>query len=693
MKHVINNFFLKAGLLLLTLVAASGVVATESKAFSRVSVHDPSIVVSKEGEYYVFGSHIDAAKSTDLMNWSSFSNLSLATNSNNTGLYGDLDVNLKKAFAWAGQNDVDSRGTFSVWAPDVIWNEKYKNSDGTTGAYMIYFCTTSTYIRSTIAFAVSKNIEGPYTFVNSSANPIVYSGFTKTDAKDTGSSINKKYTNTNIDELISAKVLKDGLNNDWFSSDTRFNNYSYPNALDPNVFEDKDGKLWMTYGSWSGGIFILELDPATGGAKYPGKNVTGLSGDRFTDEYFGTHIAGGQARSGEGPYVIYDKDSDYYYLYMSYYGLQANGGYQMRLFRSKTPDGPYLDATGIKVMGNYKISGIEKPYKAEGHNSAFIDPKDNKKYLVYHTRFDDSGELHQVRVHQQFINDQGWPVTAVYEHNSKDVISEVGYDKGELVGEYEFINHGTSSDGSSYAKPKSLKLYSNGKVTGAAKGTWEAVAGTKFVHFTLDNVTYSGVFFKQTKETSAAKVMTFTAIGSNNQSIWGVKKGVSISLSKKKIYAGGNTNNTAKVNIIGLVENYTATYLSSNKKVATVNSKGLIKAKKKGTATITAIIKFGNVTKTFTTKIKVKKAYIKFTKKKTKLKAKKKFKFKVKGYGIKKSSIKFKSSKKSVLKINKKTGKAIAKKKGKATVIAYYKKIKVKCKVKVKAKSKKGKKK
>lgn len=40
---------------------------------TRVSVHDPSII--KNGNnYYVFGSHIDAAKSTDLQNWTKFTN-------------------------------------------------------------------------------------------------------------------------------------------------------------------------------------------------------------------------------------------------------------------------------------------------------------------------------------------------------------------------------------------------------------------------------------------------------------------------------------------------------------------------------------------------------------------------------------------------------------------------------------------
>ena len=48
----------------------------------------------------------------------------------------------------------------------------------------------------------------------------------------------------------------------------------------------------------------------------------------------------------EGPYIQYDSDSGYYYLYVSYGGLERTGGYQIRVFRSEAPDGPYVDMNG-----------------------------------------------------------------------------------------------------------------------------------------------------------------------------------------------------------------------------------------------------------------------------------------------------------------------------------------------------------
>lgn len=663
-------------------------------AYDRVSVHDPSIAVSKEGTYYVFGSHIDAAKSTNLMDWKTFTNG--YTDSGNK-IFGNLSTNLAKPFQWAGKQDSDARG-FSVWAPDVFWNPAYVNKDGTKGAYMIYFCTTSTAVRSVIAYGVSQNIEGPYTFVDT----LIYSGFTRESAKDLNSKIDKKYTNTNIDELIADGTLKDGINEKWFSGNTGYDSSYSPNAIDPTVFKDKDydtnGKLWMTYGSWSGGIFVVGIDPATGKVIYPGKNGKTADG-RDIDEYFGTRISGGATNSGEGPYILYDKESDYYYLYVSYEGLARDQGYNMRLFRSKNPEGPYLDAAGknavltsrtdhtgigIKVMGNYTLPNLVNGYMACGHNSAFIDEKSGQRYLIYHARFEGRNEVHQVRVHQQFLNEDGWPVTAPYE-NGGDVISAKGYDKGDIIGEYAFINHGTQTDYANVLKTSSIVLRANGTVTGAVTGTWTAKDGTYHMSITSGGVTYKGVFFRQTSEMSTAKVMTFSAIGSNNKTIWGVKKGISMSASKSTIYAGGNKDNTSQLTISGIAETgATVSYKSSKTSIASVNSKGKVTAKKKGAATITATIKIGNTTKTLTRKITVKKAYLKFSKKKTSLRVKKSYTYKVKGYGIKTSSVRYKSSKPSVLAVKAKTGKATAKKKGTAKITASYKKAKISVKVKVK---------
>ena len=49
-------------------------ITTSAGNYTRVSVHDPSIVKLKDGSYFIIGSHLGAARSSDLMNWTSAAN-------------------------------------------------------------------------------------------------------------------------------------------------------------------------------------------------------------------------------------------------------------------------------------------------------------------------------------------------------------------------------------------------------------------------------------------------------------------------------------------------------------------------------------------------------------------------------------------------------------------------------------------
>jgi len=445
-----------------------------------------------------------------------------------------LEHALASSFLWAGYNDQDCSGGYAVWAPDIIYNKDYVWNDGSKGAYMMYYSTSSTYIRSCIGYAVSKSVTGPFSYVDT----VVYSGFTKNDNNITTTSsrgsktVNTNYNNTNIPTLVKEGKVS-SVRSGWFNSNGSYNNSLYPNAIDPTLIYDNSGNLWMTYGSWSGGIYILQLDKKTGQPIYP-KTSSGN-----TDGYFGKRIAGGYGKSGEAPYIIYDEETGYYYLYVTYGWLGVDGGYHVRMYRSKTIDGTYVDAAGnnavyssntnqgsrgIKTFGNYDFSTVGTGYKSGGHNSAFIDT-DGARYLVYHTRFNTGNDYHEVRVHQQFMNEDNWPVTAVYEFLGSK-ISQYGYNMADMTGTYEFVNHGldAATDKVGMLKTSTIKLNSNGKITGDYSGTWSYTNGTYYCQMVINGVTYKGVFFKQKDETSAHKnVMTFSLIGNNNQCIWGTK--------------------------------------------------------------------------------------------------------------------------------------------------------------------------
>ena len=527
-----ENFIKKAAALILSgamLFTASdfspSMTSDAAVNATRVSVHDPSIIKDpKSGQYYVFGSHVDAAKSNDLLNWNRFTN-GYTTPKNVE--FGDMSANLKKAFDWCGEYMEDCKDGYAVWAPDVIWNPDYVNTDGSKGAYVMYFCTSSTYIRSVICYAVSKNIEGPYTFVDT----LIYTGFTNNDQYVTGGSrtVNKKYTSTNIDELIANGEIE--YNSQWFSGNN-YNNNLFPNAIDPTIYYDTDGKMYMVYGSWSGGIFTLEIDPATGRCIHPKSGTT--SDGRMIDSYFGTKLIGGYHKSGEGPFIEYNEETGYYYLWVTFGGLFSDGGYNMRVYRSKNPTGPFVDPSGktsimnansnldehgLKVMGNYKFSTNDRAYMACGHNSVLKDD-DGNWYLFYHARFDDGTEYHEVRVHSMQFNSKGWPVVAPNEYQF-DAIDEGGYEVSDIAGTYEYINHGNDTGSKIYNSSK-ITLSADGKISGAVSGTWSQENGSADAVITIGNQNYYGKFLAA-KDENGKKVMSFTAVGSNNQTIWGNK--------------------------------------------------------------------------------------------------------------------------------------------------------------------------
>lgn len=620
-----NAFHNRLIIVLILLLVLPSIVFAENKenneqpSFQEVSVHDPSII--KEGDtYYVFGTHIEAAKSTDLMNWTTFTN-GYTTPDNR--LYGDLSLNLAESFEWAGENDADSKGGYSVWAPEIIWNDSYINDDGSTGAFMIYYSVSSTYMRSAIGYAVSQDIEGPYEYVDT----IVYSGFTENEDYDDDSEVNKQWENTNIKSLIDEGLVEE-LHDQWFHSDGSYNNTTYPNAIDANLFFDENGKLWMTYGSWSGGIFMLEIDQETGKAIYPGKDGTTEDG-RMIDRYFGIHLAVGYWQSGEGPYVVYDDNSGYYYLYVTYGFLDATGGYNMRQFRAEKPEGPYLDASGKnavlfndtdnaqygnKLMSNYLFErGPGEPgmgqglgYVSPGHNSVYIDPDTDEQFLVFHTRFPNSGEMHQLRIHQMFLNKNDWPVVAPYRYSGESIDQSIS--KEDIVGEYKYINH-QKDNSHGLNQSQLIQLNDDQTISGAVDGSW-SIDGY-FAEITINNITYDGVFVKQWDPVSKNYVNTFTALSDRGVSVWGSKSGLEdltdeeiVAYVKENLKLGNMNGVMVDIDLPteGAYES-AITWESSNQEI--VSDEGIINRPapdSDGTITLTATISKGNVsdTKTFT---------------------------------------------------------------------------------------------
>lgn len=530
------------------MVNTQTVKADETKPiFNKVSVHDPSIVKDPStGTYYIFGSHRAWAKSDDLMNWKTFSN-NISTDYQN--IFSDVWNNYCTT-------EKNNSVTGNCWAPDVIYNE-------TMGKWCMYMSINGNDWHSAIVLLTADKIEGPYTYVDE----VVFSGATgsaqgstqtmtikaskNAKAGDTVIEFDARITLSEVSEAVTRyeySDMKKVLGEDTLPARYTSTDIACVNAIDPAVTYDNEGNLWMTYGSWSAGIYQLKLDKNTGLRDYNEKyeTVTNVS-----DAYLGIKVAGGYYNSGEGPYIL--KTSDYYYLFISYGNLEASGGYNMRIYRSKSYNGPYEDMSGkspifkswitsvgynsnstpnkynstygLKIFGSYDMYGITDIQVAQGHNSAFVDD-DGKMYLIYHSRYKNSGEGHSVRVHQLFTNEDGWLVAAPYEY-SGETLPQNGYSTDKITGTYEFVIHDptkvyVANNDAGIMKPVSVTLNANGTISGEKTGSWKVTSGAN-VTMTIDGVEYKGVFLEQANELSTRDLtMTFTVAG-NNVTAWGVK--------------------------------------------------------------------------------------------------------------------------------------------------------------------------
>ena len=79
------------------------------------------------------------------------------------------------------------------------------------------------------------------------------------------------------------------------------------NAIDPSVITDTQGRQWMHYGSYFGGLYAVELNPQTG--------LTKVEGDKG-------HLIARRANyrrdNLEAPEIMYNPSTNYYYSQRSW---------------------------------------------------------------------------------------------------------------------------------------------------------------------------------------------------------------------------------------------------------------------------------------------------------------------------------------------------------------------------------------
>jgi arabinan endo-1,5-alpha-L-arabinosidase len=282
--------------------------------WGSANTHDPAII--KEGEYFY-------SFSTDA----------------NFGITSQKGIHIRKStdlidWDWVGtaldmtsvQVQIDYMGyndegqlVDAFWAPDIV-----KRGD----EFWLYYALSGFGQRNSfMALAKSNDIEGPYVFDK---------------------------------EILRTHQSVGGT----------------PNAIDPAIFIESDGtqeRMYLSYGSWSAGIFIMELDPATGHpfveqtlaerevtvyTSTPGVTETSsrLVPSSSSDPAFGTKIL--SITTSEAPYII--KQGDYYYLFITN-GVDLTYDYDVRVFRATNILGPYVDGKGAAALSSTTYQSF-RPY-------------------------------------------------------------------------------------------------------------------------------------------------------------------------------------------------------------------------------------------------------------------------------------------------------------------------------------------
>lgn len=428
----------------------------DSSQWGELNSHDPAIFKDDDGTYYVFStdaSYGDMHKTGVQVRKSA----DLITWQYVGTAFDDFEKECAEVIAHAKLDPAKNQG---LWAPDVI---KVGNT------YRMYF-SASTFgeSRSCIGLAESKKAAGPYT----------YKG-------------------------IVVKSETGAVNG--------------PNDIDPALIYDADGNLYMAYGSFFGGIFMVQLDNETGfvkdGAEKP------------------VRIAGSRGASIEGSYIVFIPEGGYYYLFVSYGSLSSD--YNIRVGRSRSVTGPYIDANGkdmaslglgnhekvgTKLMGGYTFlsnPGVppSKGYMAPGHNSALIDGNDY--FLVHHVRtYTLSGYWFSMNVRRFCLNSFDWPVVAPNRYYGETLQA------AELPdGVYAFVKH--LNDSNADSRNSVMIDMVNGVISGAESGSYR-IYNDYHIELTIDGVLYDGVVLKQYDWERIADVTAFTAMSEDGLCVWGV---------------------------------------------------------------------------------------------------------------------------------------------------------------------------
>jgi len=166
------------------------------------------------------------------------------------------------------------------------------------------------------------------------------------------------------------------------------------NAIDPALMFDRDGRLWMAFGSFWQGIFLVELNPRTG--------------RRVAEDSPFFRLAHHEKIEA----AALHRRGDDYFLFVNWGTCcrGTNSTYEVRVGRSNKITGPYVDREGKDLVagGGTLFLASEGADIGPGHVAVFNDR--GKEFISYHVYDATLRGRSQLRIRPLKWTNDGWPV-------------------------------------------------------------------------------------------------------------------------------------------------------------------------------------------------------------------------------------------------------------------------------------------
>ncbi|KHJ39292.1 extracellular endo-alpha-(1-_5)-L-arabinanase [Pedobacter glucosidilyticus] len=250
------------------------------------------------------------------------------------------------------------------------------------------------------------------------------------------------------------------------------------NAIDPSVVVTPNGQHWMVYGSAWDGLYELQLNPQTGLALASNDKGVRIVRRGRTNNIFNGNL--------EGPEIIFNPQTNMYYLFVAYDWLATK--YNVRVFRSTSPNGPFLDWNGVNV-DNAADNGpmILAPYKFMDHGgwagvshcSVF---KDGDNYFMAHQGRPGVDLAFMVlHVRKIFWTQDGWPIVSPQRYanvpNTPVTAAEIAGDYEQIVQGYAVVpGYANEQVDPQYNNAFQTTLGADGRINGDPNNTWTYTA-------------------------------------------------------------------------------------------------------------------------------------------------------------------------------------------------------------------------